>query len=185
MGGDEQYVFEVFEKSGAGVSYVLAKDETAPSFMATYGWSVNFGLPEFIVCGHKTMLPEWRRIHNELIIATNAMPCIEDVQDWPIEFKGHPLISVKVDQSNVTDDWFRDALSYHRRAGMTEDLPAHQLFWADREGNLPWDEGKFSVTLRWLQPPLYEPGIRPGDARPRKDDLRHGADVLLLSNPRT
>ena len=185
MNMQDQYVFDVFEKSGAGVSYVLDKGGTVPSFMVTYGWSVNFGLPEFIICGDRQMMQEWRRIHSELIIAADAAPCIEDVQRWPIAFKGHPLVSIKVDPSNVTDDWFKDALSYRRRVGLTEEMPAHQLFWTDRDGNLPWDEGKFSLTMQWLQPPLYEPDIRPDDVRPRKDDVRHGADVLRLSNPRT
>lgn len=179
------YVFEAFEKSGAGVSYVLATDETAPSYMVTYGWSVNFGLPEFIICGDKLMMHEWQRIHKELIIATDAAPCIEDFQRWPIRFKNHPLVSVRVDPSNLTDDWFADALEYRRRAGLSGEMPAHQLFWTDRDGNPPWVDGKFALTLQWLQPPLYEPDIRRGDARPRKDDLRHRADVLLLSNPRT
>lgn len=185
MHGDDQYVLEVFEKSGAGVSYVLARDEAAPSFMVTYGWSVNFGLPEFIICGDKLMLPEWKRIYGELIIAADAAPCIEDFQRWPIRFKNHPLVSMKVDPSNVTDDWFEDALSYRRRAGLSAEMPAHQLFWADRDGNPPWIEGRFSLTLQWLQPSLYEHDIKLADARPRKDDLRHRADVLLLSNPRT
>ncbi len=144
MHGDDQYVLEVFEKSGAGVSYVLARDEAAPSFMVTYGWSVNFGLPEFIICGDKLMLPEWKRIYGELIIAADAAPCIEDFQRWPIRFKNHPLVSMKVDPTNVTDDWFEDALSYRRRAGLSAEMPAHQLFWADRDGNPPWVEGRFS-----------------------------------------
>ena len=185
MTEDDQYVLEVFEKSGAGVSFVLAPDEATPSFMATYGWSVNFGLPEFILCGHKQMVPEWRRIHVELILAADAAPCIEDVQRWPITFKNHPLVSVRVDPSNLTDEWFGHALAYRRRAGLTEEMPAHQLFWADRDGNLPWDEAPFAMTLQWLQPPLYEPDIRLSDMRPRKDEVRHGADVLRLSNPRT
>lgn len=181
----QAYVLETFERSGAGVSYVLATDDTTPSYMVTYGWSVNFGLPEFIICGDRQMLPEWRRMHSELIIAANAAPCIEDFQRWPIRFKDHPLVSVKVDPSNVTDDWFKDALAYSRRTGLTGEMSAHQLFWADRDGNMPWVEGRFSLTLQWLQPPLYEPDVRPGDARPKKDDLRHRAEVLLLSNPRT
>jgi hypothetical protein len=41
------------------------------------------------------------------------------------------------------------------------------------------------MTLQWLQPPLYEPDIRLSYVRPRKDEVRHGADVLRLSNPRT
>src|SRR5690606_31687311 len=132
----------------------------------------------------RLMLPEWKRIHGELIVAADAAPCIEDFQRWPIRFRDHPLVSMKVDPSNVTDEWFADALAYRRRAGLAGEMPAHQLFWADRDGNLPWVEGPFSVTLQWLQPPLYDPDIRLDDVRPKKDDLRHGADVLRLCNPR-
>lgn len=185
MDGNDAYVLDVFEKSGAGVSYVLAKDGATPSYMVTYGWSVNFGLPEFILCGDRQMLPEWKRIHRELIVAADAAPCIDDFHRWPITFKNHPLVSVKVDASNLTEAWFGEALAYRARAGLTGEMPAHQLFWSDRDGNPPWVEGRFALTMQWLQPPLYEPDVRPDDMRPRKDDVRHGADVLLLSNPRT
>ena len=46
MDAHQQYVFEAFQKSGAGASHVLIEDESAPSYMVTYGWSANFGLPE-------------------------------------------------------------------------------------------------------------------------------------------
>ncbi len=63
------------------------------------------------------MKREWRRIYNELIVATDAAPAIEDFQRWPIgDSAGHPLVSVKVDPSNLTRDWFEDALG-HRAAG--------------------------------------------------------------------
>lgn len=184
MDEHQQYVFEAFQKSGAGASYVLVEDGSAPSYMVTYGWSANFGLPEFIIFGDPMMKRAWERIYDELIIATDAVPCIGDSQLWPITYRGHSLVSVKVDPSNVTDDWFRDALLCRERAGLSdEDMPAHQLFWTDRVGNFPWDEGRFSITHRWLQPPLYEPDIKPGDSWPRKDELRHRAEVLVLCNP--
>lgn len=178
-----QYVFDAFEKSGAGFSYVTGKDGETPSYLATYGWSVNFGLPEFIVFGDPMMLRELQRIYDELIIAVDAVPAVEDFQCWPIKCKGHPVVSVKVDPSNVTDDWFEDALAYRKRLGLSGEMPAHQVFWTDRRGNFPWDEGRFSVTHRWLQPPLYQPNVRPRDMRPRKDSLRHQAEVLVLCNP--
>ena len=181
-----QYVFETFKKSGAGFSYVRVEDESSPSYLVTYGWSVNFGLPEFIIFGEPIMLRELQRIYDELIIAADALPSIEDFQRWPIEFRGHSLVSVKVDPTNVTSDWFEEALWHRKRAGLSEEeMPAYQLFWPDRGGNWPWNEGRFPVTHRWLQPPLYEPNVRPGDPRPRKDTLRHRAEVLILCNPPT
>ena len=185
MDAHAQYVFDAFQKSGSGVSYVLNTDETAPSYMVTYGWSTNFGLPEFIIFGDPMMKREWQRIYNELIVATDAVPAIEDFQRWPIKYRGHSLVSAKVDPSNVTSDWFEDALLHRQRAGLPDEMPmsAHQLFWTDRAGNFPWNEGRFSLTHRWLQPPLHQPHVKPGDARPRKDDLRHRAEVLVLCNP--
>lgn len=177
-----QYVFDAFKKSGAGFSYVMGRDETVPGYLATYGWSVNFGLPEFIIFGDQLMLRELQRIYDELIVAVDAVPAIEDFQRWPITCKGHAVVSVKVDPSNVTGEWFEDALSYRQRLGLSDEMPAHQLFWTDRRGNYPWDEGRFSVTHRWLQPPLYRPNVKPGEM-PRKDSLRHRAEVLVLCNP--
>ena len=183
MDDHSQYVFEAFKKSGSGFSYVPGQDEAAPSYMVTYGWSVNFGLPEFIIFGEKIMMRELQRIYDELIIATDAVPSIEDFQRWPIKFKGHSIVSVKVDPSNVTSDWFEDALSYRQRAGLSGEMTAHQLFWTDRLGNFPWDEGRYSLTHRWLQPPLYQPDIKPGGGRRKKEDVRHRAEVLVLCNP--
>lgn len=186
MDAHAQYVFDAFQKSGSGVSFVLNDVEAAPSYMVTYGWSVNFGLPEFIIFGDKMMKRDWQRIYDELIVATDAVPAIEDFQRWPIEYRGHPLVSVKVDPSNLTSDWFEDALLHRRQAGLSEEdtpMSAHQLFWADRAGNFPWSEGRHSVTHRWLQPPLHQPDVRPGDARPRKDSLRHRTETLILCNP--
>ena len=98
----------------------------------------------------------------------------------------YPMLSIGyVINAFVAYFWFGEALAYRARAGLTGEMPAHQLFWSDRDGNPLWVEGRFALTMQWLQPPLYEPDVRPDDMRPRKDDVRHGADVLLLSNPRT
>jgi hypothetical protein len=186
MDAHARYVFDAFEKSGSGVSFVVNDVETAPSYMVTYGWSVNFGLPEFILFGDPMMRLDWQRIYRELIVATDTVPAIEDVQRWPIEYRGHPLVSVKVHRSNLAAGWFEEALFHRKRAGLSDEAPltAHQLFWADRDGKFPWEEaGRHSITHRWLQPPLYEPDVRLGDTRPRKDSLRHRAEVLILCNP--
>ncbi len=186
MDAHARYVFDAFEKSGSGVSFVVNDVETAPSYMVTYGWSVNFGLPEFILFGDPMMRLDWQRIYRELIVATDTVPAIEDVQRWPIEYRGHPLVSVKVHRSNLAAGWFEEALFHRKRAGLSDEAPltAHQLFWADRDGKFPWEEaGRHSISHRWLQPPLYEPDVRPGDTRPRKDSLRHRAEVLILCNP--
>jgi hypothetical protein len=92
-------------------------------------------------------------------------------------------VSRKIDPSNINDDWFEDPLECRRLAGVAEEMLAHQLFWADPDGNMPWDEGPHAMTLRWLQPPLYQPNIRPSDERPKKEGLRHRAEVLTLCNP--
>lgn len=186
MDAHAQYVFDAFQKSGSGVSFVLNDVEAAPSYMVTYGWSINFGLPEFIIFGDRMMKRDWQRIYDELIVATDSVPAIEDFQRWPIEYRGHSLVSVRVDPSNLASGWFEDALLHRKRAGLSEEdtpMSAHQLFWADRAGHFPWDDGKHAITHRWLQPPLHQPDVRPGDARPRKDSLRHRTEVLILCNP--
>ena len=64
MDEHQQYVFEAFHKSGAGASYVLVEDGSAPSYMVTYGWSANFGLPEFIIFGDPMMIRALDRIYD-------------------------------------------------------------------------------------------------------------------------
>jgi hypothetical protein len=177
---DEQELIESFEKRGPGFSYVQDFAQTAPSYLVTYGLSVNSRLPELIICGSPAMLQSLSRMYDELITATQTVASVRDIQHWPVKFNGHTTVSRAVHSSNLTDDWFEGALAVRRHAGLTATMPAHQLFWPDREGHFPWDKGA-SATLRWIQPALYQPHVRLEDMRLKHESLRHRAEVLVLS----
>ena len=175
-----EHLIKMCNDEGGGSTFVLDTSGGTPSYMITYGWSFHDDLPEFIMLGDGLMMAEWNRIYNELIEATTPPPQIEGLHRWPIEFNGHPIVSRQVHPSNVTEEWFEDPMECRRLAGLSGLTSVHQLFWADGDGNMPWDDGPFATTQRWLQPPLYQPDVKRGDPRPRLEGLRHRAEVLIL-----
>ena len=47
----KQHLIEMCQKDGGGRSYVIDPVNEVPSYCVSYGWSINFGLPEMIAFG--------------------------------------------------------------------------------------------------------------------------------------
>ena len=178
----ERQVRKQFEKHGGGDTFVQGEAGRWPTFLATYGWSVSYGLPEFIVFGSVPQAPAWGEWLDHIATSTEPGSEVADAQVWPMTVSGRPVISRMVHPSNFTDDWFEDALLCRYIVGEPPLTYAHQLFWPDRFGKYPWTWGA-SDTTRWIQPPLYRPNQRKSDFVRAEVSLRQHAEFLSASRP--
>ncbi|WP_404481976.1 DUF4262 domain-containing protein [Novosphingobium sp. BL-52-GroH] len=159
MIGEEERraVIETFEKDGGGMAFVIGIDHLERSHCHTYGWSINFGLPELVAFGvQATALRVAPQVFDLVVDAIEDGRALEDGQVWPIEWNGHDIVGRFVNPGRLTEDLFEHALICRDNAGSIGPMPVYQLFWADENGRFPWDEG-CSDFCRSMQPLLYEP----------------------------
>lgn len=171
----KRHVKESFEKDGSGFTVLVS--DSGPSYLVTYGFFATYELPEVIMFGDKFMLDTILRLYNEMIDAVESLTSIHDDQRWPMKWGNYHVVGRFIEPSNVTADRFGDALFCHQLSGMSEPVPAYQLFWADENGRFPW-ERECSEICRSLQPLLNK---RLYEVPTRKPSLRSRAEAIIES----
>ena len=152
----QQHLIAMCQKDGGGRSFVVDPGDEEPSYCVSYGWSINFGLPEMIAFGSYLMaLRSLAPMFDTVIDRIEEGTPLEDGQSWSIG-DGRTVIGRFVHPSHLGDDYFRDARFVREIGGFTDPLAAYQLVWPDEEGRFPWDPG-CSASCRRLQPLLFEP----------------------------
>jgi hypothetical protein len=125
--------------------------ERAPSFAYTVGVLTTLALPELIIFGLPPRLMGGllgdlcQKLRNGERFEPGA-PIGALLRDAFAQL--HP------EHPSHVPIYLRSACWFHRSA----DVPALQLFWPDRDGNLPWEPGA-AASVRAAQPDLRRPAI--------------------------
>jgi hypothetical protein len=131
------HVLKVFDENGA-----------LPNFAYSVGAYHSFNQPEIILFG--LGLDDMHEILNEVVEAMKAGKRILPDKGYSDFLDGYDCVFRSVKRSR-----YEEYLGYANWFYKGRDFPALQLFWPDRNGYYPWEEG-FSKTLIDLQPLLYQ-----------------------------
>jgi hypothetical protein len=133
------------EKYGLSVIIIEATDYL-PSFAYSVGLWKKFNHPEIISFGFTTNT--LHGIINNAADIVKAGEVIETEKDYTNIFEKGRATFVKVDLLNL-DDYFGYAISFYN----SNDFPALQLVWTDRNDKFPW-ENNFEEEFIYRQPLL-------------------------------
>lgn len=133
------------EKYGLTVVLIQAT-EYLPSFAYTIGLWKNFKHPEIIGFGLK--IETLHIILNDVAELVKSGQRIELHKNYPDIFENGKTEFISVDKRNLTD-YFGTAINIYD----TEDFPAIQLVWTDRNDKSPW-ETDFEEDFKFRQPLL-------------------------------
>jgi hypothetical protein len=145
--GDKS-VLQRREEHGWFVNMIMG-DSDRPGFAYSFGLYQEFQHPEIIVFGLDS------EIMHDIInnagdeIRKGARYCAGDVTGELLEGYNCAFRGVNALQYRETCSW---AFWFYGNL----DFPVLQLFWPDKRGRFPWDEG-FTESMRELQPDLSQP----------------------------
>ena len=123
-------------------------DTATPAFAYTIGLWKTYGHPEIICFGLPTStMHELLNDAGEVIKKGDSI--VLDVDDFHY-LDNYPVMFKTVEAENI-----RDYLGYARWYYDYKDFPAIQLFWPDKEGIYPWQDG-YSKVFEFNQPLLYQ-----------------------------
>jgi hypothetical protein len=142
---DDNKISSDIEKFGWTVLLIEATDYF-PSFAYTIGLWKNYKHPEIISFGLST-----KTLH--LIVNTageiiKSGQIIEVGKSYDNFFENSNTEFIKVDSRNISD-YFGYAIDYYN----TNEFPAIQLIWTDRNNNFPWDKD-YEEEFEFRQPLL-------------------------------
>ena len=125
---------------------IIEATKYLPSFAYTVGLWEKYKHPELISFGLTN-----KTLHTILNEAGNIIK-LGQVIDVNLEydnfFESSPTKFIKVDTRNIAD-YFGYAIEYYN----TNEFPALQLIWTDRNNQFPWD-ANFEVEFKFKQPLL-------------------------------
>ncbi|MDD4968932.1 MAG: DUF4262 domain-containing protein [Paludibacter sp.] len=133
------------EKYGLTVVLIQATDYL-PSFGYTIGLWKNYKHPEIIGFGLNT--ETLHIVLNDIAELVKSGQTIETYKNYPNIFESGKAVFISVDQKNLTD-YFGTAINLYN----TENFPAIQLVWTDRNDRFPW-ETDFEEEFKYNQPLL-------------------------------
>jgi Domain of unknown function (DUF4262) len=133
------------EKHGLTVILIRATDYL-PSFAYTIGLWKNYKHPEIIGFGLK--IETLHTVLNDVAELVKNGQTIELNINYPDIFESSKAEFISVDKRSLAD-YFGTAINIYK----TEDFPAIQLVWTDRNDKLPW-ETDFEEEFIYKQPLL-------------------------------
>ncbi len=130
---------------------MIAEDSEGPGFAYSFGLYEEFQHPEIIIFGLDSAI-----MHGVINAAGDHVRkggryCDGDVTEDLLEGYKCAFRQVNPLQYRETCSW---AVWFYRNS----DFPVLQLFWPDKSGRFPWDEG-FAESLRDFQPDLSKPPL--------------------------
>ncbi|MEQ1732277.1 MAG: DUF4262 domain-containing protein [Bacteroidia bacterium] len=142
---DDNKLSANIEKFGWSVM-LLESTDYLPSFAYTIGLWENYKHPEIISFGLTTKTLQL--ILNDAGKIVKSGNKIEVKKSYTEFFENGTTEFIKVDSRSISDYFGRAINFYH-----TNEFPAIQLVWADRNNNLPWDIN-YEKEFEWRQPLL-------------------------------
>jgi hypothetical protein len=142
---DDDKLLEDIKKYGLAVMLVEATDYL-PSFGYTVGLWKNYHHPELIAFGLTT-----KTLHSILNIGGELVKDGQTLKhgfDYDNFFDGSKGQFIQVDNRNI-----RDYFGYAIWFNQTDDFPALQLVWTDRNNDYPWNKD-FEEEFLYRQPLL-------------------------------
>nr|WP_316632742.1 DUF4262 domain-containing protein [uncultured Flavobacterium sp.] len=133
------------EKYGLQVIIIKSTDYS-PSFAYSVGLWQKCNHPEIICFGLSTSL--LHEIINDVAEIIKANELLVENKTYPNIFEDSRVEFLKVDPRNI-NDYFNTAIKLYE----TDDFPALQLVWTDRNDKFPWEEN-FEEEFLYKQPLL-------------------------------
>lgn len=142
---DEQRLSDDIENFG-WIVLLMPATNYLPSFAYTVGLWKNYRHPELISFGltAKTL----HLILNDAGEIIKSGQIIEINKTYNDFFENSKTEFIKIDNRNIAD-YMGNAINFYR----TQDFPALQLIWTDRNNNLPWDKD-YEEEFKFRQPLL-------------------------------
>lgn len=125
---------------------LMPSTDYLPSFAYTVGLWKNYKHPELISFGLTT--ETLHLVLNDAAEIVRSGQRLEVNKTYDDFFENSKTEFIKVDSRNI-DNYFGNAINFYS----TEDFPALQLVWADRNDKLPWDK-EYEKEFKWRQPLL-------------------------------
>ena len=142
---DEQRLSDDIENLGWTV-LLMPATKYLPSFAYTVGLWKNYRHPELISFGLTTKT--LHLIINDAGEIIKLGQIIEINKTYNDFFENSKTEFIKVDNRNIVD-YFGNAINFYG----TQDFPALQLIWTDRNNNFPWDKD-YEEEFKFRQPLL-------------------------------
>jgi hypothetical protein len=156
----EQKILDNIEKYGWHVVAVMGGPE-GPPFAYTIGLMDSYQHPELILLG---LQPETiHEIFKTVVEHVKAGRSFVEPVRYEDVIVGYACATRPVHPSQQPG-FFGYGLWYRHHVGRTGSLEAIQVFWPDRNGCFPWEDGCDEVAVH-LQPLLFEP-VDDGSAQP-------------------
>ena len=142
---DEQKLYADIENFGWTV-LLMPETDYLPSFAYTVGLWESYKHPELISFGLTTKTLQL--ILNDACEIIKSGQIIEINKSYDDFFENSKTEFIKVDNKNIVD-YFGNAINYYD----SQDFPALQLIWTDRNNNFPWDKD-YEEEFKFKQPLL-------------------------------
>jgi hypothetical protein len=117
-----------------------------PSFAYSIGLWQKYNHPEIICFGFSNSL--LHTLINDVAVIIKENGSLIEEKNYTNIFEDSKAQFLKVDPDNISD-YFGTAINYYK----TQDFPALQLVWTDRNNKFPWEEN-FEEEFLYKQPLL-------------------------------
>ncbi len=142
----ERSVLGRLEATGWFVN-MIAADDSGPGFAYSFGLYRTFQYPEIILFG----LPE--DVMHQLINDIGRQLRSGSPGYWDGSESSDLLEGYRCQFRRVVPGWYKTTLTWASWFYRSSDFPALQLFWPDKAGLFPWEQG-CNERVRDLQPDL-------------------------------